>query len=70
MKKRPGLSGYFTIASALNDFFRAEGPLTASRLMHLNAPSARASSGQDAESPLAYELMQRFATALNDLGVC
>ena len=37
LKKRPGLSGYFTIASALNDLFRAEGPLTVSRLAHLSA---------------------------------
>src|SRR5712671_2537094 len=68
LKKRPGLSGYFTIASALNDFFRAEGPLTASRLVHLNGAECTRIFGQDAESPLACELMQRFATALNDLG--
>ena len=68
LKKRPGLSGYFTIASALNDFFRAEGPLTASRLVHLNGAECARIFGQDAESPLAYELMHRFATALNDLG--
>ncbi|HWN56854.1 MAG TPA: queuosine salvage family protein [Methylomirabilota bacterium] len=68
LKKRPGLSGYFTIASALNDFFRAEGPLTMSRLVHLNGAECARIFGQDAEGPLAYELMQRFATALNDLG--
>ena len=36
LKKRPGLSGYFTVASSLNDLFRAEGPLTASRLADLS----------------------------------
>jgi len=68
LKKRAGLSGYFTIASALNDLFRAEGPLTASRLADLNGAECASILGQDPESPLAYELMQRFATALNDLG--
>src|SRR5690242_787797 len=68
LKKRPGLSGYFTIASALNDLFRAEGPLTASQLGHLNGAECARIFGQDAKSPLAYELMDRFATALNDLG--
>jgi len=68
LKKRPGLSGYFTVASALNDLFRAEGPLTASRLAHLNGAECARIFEQDTESPLACELMQRFATALNDLG--
>ena len=68
LKKRPGLSGYFTIASALNDLFRAEGPLTASRLAHLSGAECARIFGQDAGNAIACELMERFATALNDLG--
>jgi len=68
LKKRPGLSGYFTVASALTDLFRAEGPLTPSRLAHLSGADCARVFGQDPESPLAYELMERFAAALNDLG--
>jgi hypothetical protein len=68
LKKRPGLSGYFTVASALNDLFRAEGPLTPSRLTHLRAAECARIFGQDPDNSLAYELMERFATALKDLG--
>ncbi len=42
--------------------------MTPSRLAHLSASECARIFGQDAESLLAYELMQRFATALNDLG--
>jgi putative queuosine salvage protein len=68
LKKRPGLSGYFTIASALTDLFRAEGALTPSRLAHLSAGECAQIFGQDAGNSLAHELMARFAIALNDLG--
>jgi hypothetical protein len=68
LKKRPGLSGYFTVASALNDLFRAEGPLTPSRLAHLRAAECARIFGQNPDNSLAYELMERFAIALNDLG--
>jgi hypothetical protein len=68
LKKRPGLSGYFTVASALNDLFRAEGPLMPSRLAHLSGADCARIFGQDPDNAIAYELMERFATALNDLG--
>ena len=68
LRKRPGLSGYFTVASALNDLFRAEGPLTPSRLAHLSGAECARIFGQDPDNAIAYELMERFATALNDLG--
>jgi hypothetical protein len=68
LKKWPGLSGYFTIASALTDLFRAEGPLTVSQLASLSGADCARIFAQDSESPLADELMKRFATALNDLG--
>ena len=68
LKKPPGLSGYFTVASALNDLFRAEGPLTPSQLAHLSGADCARIFGQDPGNAIAYELMDRFATALNDLG--
>jgi hypothetical protein len=68
LKKRAGLSGYFTVASALNDLFRAEGPLTPSRLAHLSGAECARIFGQDPDNAIAYELMERFATALSDLG--
>ena len=68
LKKRPGLSGYFTVASALNDLFHTEGPLTVSRLAHLSAGECARIFGQDPGNAIACELMERFASALNDLG--
>src|ERR1700682_2401536 len=35
LKKRPGLSGYFTVASSLKDCFEAQGPLSAGVLPRL-----------------------------------
>ena len=32
LKKRPGMSGYFTVASSLTDHYRAHGPLEPHRL--------------------------------------
>src|SRR5260370_7919247 len=68
LNKRPSMSGYFTVASALTDFFRAEGPLSPSRLAHLTADECTRIFGQDPRNALAQELMERFAAALNDLG--
>jgi hypothetical protein len=68
LKKRPGLSGYFTIAASLNDFFRAEGPIPANRLARLNGGDCARILGQDRKDKTVNELMDRFATALNDLG--
>lgn len=68
LKKRPGLSGYFTIASSLTDFFRAEGPLSPSWLAHLTAGECTRIFGQDPGDAIVRELMERFAAALNDLG--
>ena len=68
LKKRPGMSGYFTVASALSDLFRAEVPLSPSRLAHLTAAECARIFGQDPRNALARELMERFAAAPNDLG--
>jgi Potential Queuosine, Q, salvage protein family len=68
LKKRPGNSGYFTVASALTDLFRSEGVLSASRLAHLTAAECTRIFAQDPGNSVAQELMERFAAALNDLG--
>ncbi len=69
LKKRPGMSGYFTIASSLNDYFRENGPLSAEKLAQISPEACARLFGQDAESEPIRELMQLFATALGDLGL-
>ncbi len=68
LRKRPGLSGYFTVASALKDRFDAAGPFTASELSALAATDCAALFGQEPDDGPIAELMGLFATALNDLG--
>ncbi len=68
LRKRPGMSGYFTVASSLTDAYRARGgPLPAGELAELDAPAVAAICGQDPQGP-AMELMALFARAWNDLG--
>ena len=68
LRKRPGMSGYFTIATSLKDHYAACGPLSAPDLAHLAAQDCARMFGQDLTDAPVRELMQRFATALNDLG--
>jgi hypothetical protein len=65
LRKRSGSSGYFTVAWALADRFRAEGPWGNEELRSLEAASVAAVLGQDAD----HELMALYAQALRDLGV-
>ncbi|MEW6733630.1 MAG: hypothetical protein AB1489_20040, partial [Acidobacteriota bacterium] len=32
LNKRPGMSGYFTVAASLNDYYKEHGPLSAQQL--------------------------------------
>jgi hypothetical protein len=68
LRKRPGMSGYFTIASSLNDYYLAHGPLAPEQLARLTAADCSAIFGQDPTNAPVQELMAHFATALNDLG--
>lgn len=68
LKKRPGLSGYFTIAAALNDHYQARGPLSASELTCLDSARCASIFGQDPGNPVAMELMELYAQALGELG--
>lgn len=66
LKKRPGMSGYFTVACSLTDYYRQHGPLDAESLATLTTTDCAAIFGQTGADAL--ELMGLFATALNDLG--
>jgi hypothetical protein len=69
LRKRPGMSGYFTVARALKDRFAASGPLRARDLRRLSPEACARIFGQaPVGDPVAGELMALFARALNDLG--
>src|SRR5437773_1898217 len=56
LKKRPGMSGYFTIASSLADYFRASGPIPPHRLADLSVDDCARIFGQNRADPVAGEL--------------
>jgi hypothetical protein len=62
--KRAGRSGYFTIASALADRFRAEGPWSPAELRAIGTEEVAPVLGQDP----GHELMTLYSQALRDLG--
>jgi hypothetical protein len=64
LRKRPGCSGYFTVAWSLADRWRSEGPWSAAELRRLDARTVAAALGQDP----GHELMELYARALRDLG--
>ncbi len=68
LRKRPGMSGYFTTAASLNDHYRQYGPLSASQLAEITVDDCARIFDQDPTNQTIYELMQHFTTALNDLG--
>lgn len=68
LRKRPGMSGYYTVASALKDRWAQDGPLTGSELRWLRLGDCAALFGQEENEGPAQELMALFAQALNDLG--
>ncbi len=69
LTKRPGLSGYFTVASSLKDLYEANGPLSAAHLTRLTQEDCRVIFGQKNNDDAGVkELMSLFSRALNDLG--
>jgi len=68
LTKRPGMSGYYTIASSLADRFRADGPISVAELRTISPRECTRMFGQDPKSFPARELMSLFTRALNDLG--
>jgi len=68
--KRPGCSGYFTIALALRDYFEHFGPLDPEQLAMLEPADCTRLFGQEPIAPGSpvSELMEHFAEALASLG--
>jgi len=64
IRKRDGLSGYFTVATGLKERFERAGPWTAAELAAIEAPELASVLTQDP----GHELMALFAAALRDLG--
>jgi hypothetical protein len=64
LRKRAGRSGYFTVAWALADRFRARGPWSNAELRTLDPAGLAAVLGQAPGHPL----MRLYAEALRDLG--
>jgi Potential Queuosine, Q, salvage protein family len=64
LRKRPGRSGYFTVAWSLADRFRAHGPWSNEDLRALEGAELAAVLGQEQGHPL----MRLYAEALRDLG--
>jgi len=68
LAKRPGCSGYFTIAMSLRENWESEGPWDAGQLASTSADDCARVMGQDPDVPDVAELMSLFSRALNDLG--
>ena len=64
LRKRPGMSGYYTVASGLAERFRAEGPWTNDELRAIEPAELAAALGQEPGHPL----VALFAEALRSLG--
>ncbi len=69
LTKRPGLSGYFTVAASLTEVYEQDGPLSAADLTALRQEDCARMFGQQANDDAGVaELMGLFNHALNDLG--
>lgn len=64
LRKRPGRSGYYTVATGLRDRFAKAGAWSAAELRELRPETIATVLGQDP----GHELMSLFARSLNDLG--
>jgi hypothetical protein len=68
LRKRPGMSGFFTIATSLNDFYKKDGPLSAEKLAGITTETCFEIFDQDPAREPIRELMAHFSVAMNDLG--
>ena len=64
LRKRPGASGYATVAARVRDRFTTAGPWSAVELAGIGAGAVAEALGQDPD----HELMPLFAASLRDLG--
>ena len=68
LAKRPGHSGYFTIATSLRENWENEGPWDARQLAATSAADCARVMAQGPGVPEVAELMSLFSRALNELG--
>jgi hypothetical protein len=68
LRKRPGMSGYFTVAASLADRFRESGPFSADELTASTPEKMAGIFGQDLAAAPVAELMELFAEAFRQLG--
>ena len=68
LRKRPGMSGYFTVASSLTDTYERQGALSAEQLAEITVAECIRIFHQDPDNRVARELMHHFSKAFNDLG--
>lgn len=68
LKKLPGMSGYFAIASALKNFCLRNGVPSSKYLQTIMTDHCAEMFAQDASDTMVNELMSLFARALNQLG--
>jgi len=68
LHKRAGMSGYFTIASSLNERWQTTGPLSGGELRAMRADACAILFGQAGNAGPIAELMTLFSHALSDLG--
>ena len=64
IRKRPGHSGYATMAAGVEERFASVGPWSAEELAAMDSATIATVLGQDPEHPL----MEQFAAALRDVG--
>lgn len=69
LRKRDGLSGYFTVASSLKRRFVESGPMSPRELLASTPMTCAALFDQDPANGEAMELMELFARAWSDLGL-
>ena len=67
LRKRPGLSGYFTVATCLRERFERVGPWSPAELRRMDADACAALLEQ-ADRPAVRPLLELFARSLRDLG--
>jgi hypothetical protein len=68
LEKLDGLSGYFTVAHHLTQYFRRHGSIEADQLASLTADDCARIFEQSPADAVRAELMALFAAALNELG--
>ncbi|MFQ5741069.1 MAG: queuosine salvage family protein [Acidobacteriota bacterium] len=68
LRKRPGMSGYFTLAAWLTDFFQLRGAPSARELSRITGADCTRIFHQDPDDSTVSELMELFAQSLRDLG--